>query len=109
MSFDDPKTDGKSQPGTFTYILGGEERFKDPLSGRFIHADPCVSDTNLHISIVLCSGDGNGALLLNGLDRVVDNIEKNLVELADLTFDQRYFPVFIFITGFRGRISMKGR
>ena len=92
MFFHDAVADAESESGAFAYALGGVERIEDAF-GVF---DACAIVGELRTNVASKAGDPNlefaaAPRFQNGVDRVIDDIQKHLFDLMRVGDDQRLF------------------
>ena len=78
---DDAPGDVQAQPGALADRFGGEEGFEDPRDVLGRDARAGVADLDLGGVVVPAGADGERARPVHRLDRVVDQVRPDLVEL----------------------------
>ena len=81
--------DVEAEPGTLPDRLGREERFEHAVADRGRDARSVVDDANHDALPLDVRGHIDAAAVGNGVERVVDQIGPDLIELADEAADLR--------------------
>src|SRR5690606_31260508 len=90
----DPVAHVQPEAGAVPDRLRGEERLEDPAAHVGWDARPGVADLDEHALVVDAAGaHGEGAAAAHGVDRVVDDVGPDLVELGRVGRDLRQRPV----------------
>ncbi len=94
--FDDAVTDAQPQTGAFADGFGGKKRLEQPTFYVFAHAFSGVgySDRDLAFVFQIFGFQRDSPVPLHGLQGIVDDVEKYLVDFAGGTFYLWEFAVF---------------
>ena len=90
MLLDNSVTNAEPEPCSLANVLGGVERIKDSL--RVFDTWSRIAELRANITIALRHTDSHrsaGTALKNGVDRVIDDVEKYLLELVRIRCDCR--------------------
>src|SRR6185312_5106369 len=80
---DEAPDDVEAKAGTQTDRLGGEERVEDPFADVGRNSRAVVDNPYGHTLMLAIRPHLDAARVGNGIERVVDEIRPNLIELAD--------------------------
>ena len=91
----DAMANGQAESGTFAYILGSKEGFKDAFAHFFGNASACVTDSDFDFI-----GEGkcdqmNQTSLRHGLNGIGDEVHEDLIQFAGIAFDLRDFAIVL--------------
>lgn len=92
---DDPPGRIETEPGAMADILGGEEGIEDPVAQLAGDPRSVVGDLHLGAVSVQPGAQGDRALLTERIDRVVDQVGPDLVELGPARDQRRQGGVVI--------------
>ena len=81
MVLDDPEHDRQPQPRTLANGLGGEEGFENMCPGVRVHAAAGIADPDRDLILLVACLDADDTGSVDGLRRVVDQVEEDLIEL----------------------------
>src|SRR3954466_3666349 len=75
--------DFQAEAGALAHRLGGEERFEQVVEDLRRNARPVVDHPDDDAALAAFSGDVDAAALRNRIERVVDEVRPDLIQLAD--------------------------
>lgn len=77
----DLKRDGEAESGTFSHVFGGKKRIKNMRHDMSGNTFASIFDFDPHLIIFSTTAERDSALLLNGLSRIDQQIQKDLINL----------------------------
>ena len=80
MVADDRVSNGQPQTGTFTNWLGGKKWIQDTVAQGFWNAVARIGYADNVFATLSTGGDRNGALTLDRVDRIRDQVHHGLVQ-----------------------------
>jgi len=84
VAFHPSKDCGEAQTHPLTPFLGREARFKDPLTGGFVHSQACAGHLHHDQMLLHESLDGERAPLGHGVPGIHPEVEEHLVNLGSV-------------------------
>ena len=93
MGFDNSVGDREPQSGAFAHALGCIERLKDSRFNIGRHPGAGIFDLRNQEVAVDVSPERNGPALRHGVSRVVQQAEKNLMQMTSAAMTEREFGI----------------